>query len=124
MTVTVYGFKGCDTVKKARAWLDDRDVAHEFFDYRQRPLDPAAVDRWFASAGWEAVLNRNSTTFRSLPEEAKAGIDEKRAREMILAETNLIKRPVLEIGGRVTVGFRPAAWDALLPAMRGSTGAP
>ena len=121
MPVTMYGFKGCDTVKKARAWLDGRGVGYEFFDYRLRPLDAALVDRWFGSAGWERVLNRNSTTFRELPEAAKAGLDEARAkaRELVLANTNLIKRPVLDVGGKVATGFRPAAWEALLPAMRG-----
>jgi len=117
MPVTMYGFKGCDTVKKARAWLDARGVAYDFFDYRLEPLDPALVDRWFRSAGWERVLNRNSTTFRELPEAAKAGLDEASARAMILAETNLIKRPVLNVDGKVTTGFRPAEYEGLLPAM-------
>ena len=118
MPVTMYGFKGCDTVKKARAWLDDRGIGYEFFDYRLRPLDPAAVDRWLASAGFEAVLNRSSTTFREMPDAEKQGIDEAKARQLILANTNLVKRPVLEVGDRVTTGFRPAAWEALLPEMR------
>lgn len=119
MPVTMYGFKGCDTVKKARAWLDGQAVDYEFFDYRLRPLDPGLVDRWFASAGFDAVLNRNSTTFREMPDAARQGIDAAKARGLILANTNLIKRPVLEVGAKVTTGFRPSAWEALLPAMRG-----
>jgi arsenate reductase len=118
MPVTIYGFKGCDTVRKARAWLDAHGVAHDFFDYRLKSLDPAVVDHWFQSAGWETVLNRNSTTFRELPEPAKTGIDEQKARAMMLAETNLIKRPVLDAGGKITTGFRPAVWEQLLPTIR------
>jgi arsenate reductase (glutaredoxin) len=111
MPVTMYGFKGCDTVKKARAWLDARAVPYEFFDYRIKALDPKAVDHWFARAGWEAVLNKNSTTFKELPDSQKAAIDATRARAMILAETNLIKRPVLDVDGRLLFGFRPDAYE-------------
>jgi arsenate reductase len=106
MTTTLYGFKSCDTVKKARKWLDDKGVAHRFFDYRVEKLDPKTVDDWFARAGWEQVFNRNSTTFKELPETEKAGIDAKKARKMILAETNLIKRPVLDTGGTLVFGFK------------------
>ena len=118
MPVTIYGFRGCDTVRKARAWLDDRGVEHAFYDYRLRPLDPEAVDRWFARAGFEAVLNKNSATFREMPDAEKQDIDAAKARELVLANTNLIKRPVLEVGDKVATGFRPAAWEAMLPAMR------
>lgn len=111
MPATLYGFKSCDTVKKARAWLDARGVRYDFYDYRVKPLDPAALDRWFARVGWEAVLNRNSTTFKDLPEADKAGIDERRARTMILAETNLIKRPVLEVGEALLFGFREKQYE-------------
>ena len=114
MPVTLYGFKGCDTVRKARAWLDGHGVGHEFFDYRLRPLDPGLVDRWFASAGFDAVLNKNSTSFREMPDAAKQGIDAAKARQLILANTNLIKRPVLDIDGKIVTGFRPAAWEAML----------
>jgi len=114
LPITLYGFKSCDTVQKARKWLDARGVDYRFFDYRVEQLDPAAVDRWFARAGWEKVLNRNSTTFRELPEAQKAGIDEARAREMILAETNLIKRPVLDTGDAVLVGFKADAYEQAL----------
>ena len=118
MPVTLYGFRSCDTVKKARAWLDTQGVAYDFYDYRVKPLDPAALDRWFARAGWEAVLNRNSTSFKELPEADKAGIDESRARAMILAETNLIKRPVLEAGEALLFGFREKQYEAAIGAGR------
>ena len=109
---TLYGFKSCDTVKKARKWLDDKGVAHRFFDYRVEKLDPTVVDDWFARAGWEQVFNRNSTTFKELPEAEKAGIDAKKARQMILSETNLIKRPVLDTGKELVFGFRADAFAA------------
>lgn len=114
MAVMLYGFKGCDTVKKARAWLENRGVEHEFFDYRVRPLDAATVDGWIGRAGWEAVFNRNSTSFKELPESEKAGIRASTARDMILAQTNFIKRPVLDTGDRLLFGFRADAYAEAL----------
>jgi Spx/MgsR family transcriptional regulator len=93
-------------VRNAMKWLDAHGVAYEFIDYRKEALEPKVVDGWFDRAGWESVFNRNSTTFKELPDEAKAGIDRKRAREMILAETNLIKRPVLDTGDALLLGFK------------------
>jgi arsenate reductase (glutaredoxin) len=116
MPATLYGFSSCDTVKKARAWLDARGAPYEFHDYRVKPLDPGVLDHWFQRAGWEAVLNRNSTTFRELPDTDKAGIDARRARAMILAETNLIKRPVFEFGDALLFGFREKQYEAALTA--------
>lgn len=112
MPATLYGFKSCDTVKKARKWLDDHNVEHRYFDYRAEKLDPKVVDDWFKRAGWEAVFNRNSTTFKELPETEKTAIDAKKARAMILAETNLIKRPVLDTGKDLLFGFRADAYGA------------
>lgn len=114
MAVMLYGFKGCDTVKKARAWLENRGVEHEFFDYRVRPLDAATVDGWIGRAGWEAVFNRNSTSFKELPESEKARIGASTARDMILAQTNFIKRPVLDTGDRLLFGFRADAYAEAL----------
>lgn len=112
MAATLYGFKSCDTVKKARHWLEAHEVGHDFFDYRVEKLDPQVVDDWFRRAGWEAVFNRNSTTFKELPEAEKVAIDAARARAMILAETNLIKRPVLDTGDRLLFGFKADAYAA------------
>lgn len=114
MPTTLYGFKSCDTVKKARTWLEKHGVAHEFFDYRAKPLKAKTVDGWFERAGWETVLNRNSTTFKELPDAEKAGIDEAKAKKMILAETNLIKRPVLDSGDRLLFGFKAEAYEEAL----------
>jgi arsenate reductase (glutaredoxin) len=112
MPATLYGFKSCDTVKKARAWLDSRGVDYDFFDYRANKLDPRVVDGWFRRAGWEAVFNRNSTTFKELPDAEKNGIDARKAKAMILAETNLIKRPVLDTGEQLLFGFRQKDYEA------------
>ncbi len=111
MPATLYGFKSCDTVQKARKWLDARGVDYRFFDYRVEKLDPETVDGWLARAGWETVLNRNSTTFKEMPDSAKAGIDAVKAKAMILAETNLIKRPLLEFDGQLTFGFKPDLYE-------------
>ena len=112
--IRVYGFRSCDMVRNARKWLDANKVPHEFFDYRRDLLDPAIVDDWFARAGWETVFNRSSTAFRELPESEKAEIDEKRAKQLILAETNLIKRPVLDTGDQLLFGFKPDVWAKCL----------
>jgi arsenate reductase (glutaredoxin) len=114
MAATLYGFAACDTVKKARKWLDANGVAHEFFDYRKERLDPEIVESWFGRAGWEAVFNRNSTAFKELPDSQTAGIDAAKAKAMILAETNLIKRPVLDTGSALLFGFRPDAYRQAL----------
>ena len=110
MTVTLYGFKGCDMVRNAMKWLNANGVAYDFFDYRRDALDPQTVDAWFARVGWEMVFNRNSTTFKELPDSQKVGIDAKRAKLMILAQTNLIKRPLLDTGRGVLSGFKPDVW--------------
>lgn len=109
-TNRLYGFKSCDMVRNAMKWLDANGVAYEFFDYRRERLDPKTVDDWFARAGWEKVFNRNSTTFKELPESEKIGIDAKRAQQMILAETNLIKRPVFDTSDALLLGFKADVW--------------
>jgi arsenate reductase len=110
MTAILYGFKGCDTVRNAMQWLDANGIDFEFFDYRRIVLDHNVVDEWFARAGWEKIFNRRSTTFRQLPEDEKIGIDANRAKQMILAETNFIKRPILDTGYALLVGFKASEW--------------
>lgn len=114
MTIKLYGFKSCDMVRNAMKWLDANGVAYEFFDYRRDALDAKVVDDWFARAGWEKVFNRNSTTFKELPDSQKVDIDAKRARQLIVAETNLIKRPVLDTGDALLLGFKADAWAKAL----------
>ena len=112
--VNLYGFKSCDMVRNATKWLEANDVAFEFFDYRRDQLDPAIVDDWFARAGWENVFNRNSTAFKELPERDKTGIDAKRAKQLIFTNTNLIKRPVLDTGDALLLGFKAETWASAL----------
>lgn len=110
----LYGFKSCDMVRNAMKWLDAHGLAHTFFDYRREALDAATIDDWFARAGWEVVFNRNSTAFRELPEREQSALTPARARELILANTNFIKRPLLDTGTRILTGFNAKAWAAAL----------
>jgi len=111
-TVTIYGIKNCDTMKKARAWLDGRGVAHAFHDYKSAGVGRALLEGWVASAGWETLLNRAGTTFRALPDEKKAGLNATKAVALMLAQPSMIKRPVLVAGSRLLVGFKPEQYAA------------
>ena len=106
MTV-IYGIKNCDTMKKARAWLDAHGVGYTFHDYKAEGIDRGRLEEWAGTVGWETLLNRAGTTFRKLPEVDKTDIDEKKAVELMLANPSVIKRPVLDKGGELVVGFKP-----------------
>lgn len=112
MAATLYGIKNCDTMKKARAWLDEHGVAYTFHDYKDGGIDPERLQKWMGKAGWETLLNRAGTTFRKLPDAQKTGLNERKAMAMMLAQPSLIKRPVLEIGSTLLVGFKPDAYQA------------
>jgi Spx/MgsR family transcriptional regulator len=114
MTVTIYGITTCDTVRKARAWLDSKRVAYRFHDFRKDGLDAKTLGRWLDALGWEAVLNKAGTSFRALPEADKAGLDRAKAAALILANPTLVKRPVLETGAEVLVGFKPEIYARAL----------
>jgi arsenate reductase len=101
-------------MKKARAWLDQRGVAYAFHDYRSDGVDRAALARWAGQVGWETLLNRAGTTFRALPEAAKANLNEKRAIALMAAQPSMIKRPVLDVGGKLIVGFKPETYAKAL----------
>ncbi|MFT4079222.1 ArsC family reductase [Rhodomicrobium sp.] len=116
MTITVYGIKNCSTVKKARGWLEERGVAHAFHDYKTAGADEALVRRFVKEHGWETLLNRAGTTFRKLPESEKENIDEEKAVALMLANPSIIKRPVLDLGDRTLVGFKPEVYDAAFAA--------
>jgi arsenate reductase (glutaredoxin) len=116
--VTIYGIKNCDTMKKARAWLDARGVAYVFHDYKAKGIDRAGLERWAREAGWETLLNRVGTTFRKLPEKDKEGLTEKKAMALMAAQPSMIKRPVLDIGGRLLVGFVPEQYEKAFGARR------
>ncbi|NGM20434.1 arsenate reductase [Roseomonas stagni] len=105
--VTIHGIRNCDTMKKARAWLEGAGIVHRFRDYKAEPPRREELEAWAAKAGWEALLNRAGTTFRKLPEAEREGIDRDRALALMLAQPSVIKRPVLEAGGRLLVGFKP-----------------
>lgn len=112
-TVTIYGIPNCDTMKKARAWLDARGIDAVFHDYKKAGIDRARLERWCKEVGWETVLNRAGTTFRKLSDADKQGLDPKKAVALMLDQPSLIKRPVLEIGGKkLLVGFKPEIYEA------------
>lgn len=108
--VTLYGIKQCDTMKKARAWLDAHGVAYAFHDYKTAGLDRARLSSWIELVGWETLLNRAGTTFRKLPDGDKTGLDAGKAAALMLAQPSLIKRPVLETAVTILVGFKPDAY--------------
>jgi arsenate reductase (glutaredoxin) len=114
MAITVYGIKACDTMKKARTWLESHAIAYDFHDYKAVGVERARLEQWVGLVGWEVLLNRSGTTFRKLPEADKASLDTAKAIELMLAQPSMIKRPVLDLGGRLLVGFKPEAYAAAL----------
>ena len=109
--VTIYGIKNCDTMKKARAWLDSHGVAYTFHDYKASGVEPERLEAWAGEVGWETLLNRAGTTFRKLPDAAKAELTQARAIALMVDQPSMIKRPVLETGGTLFVGFRPETYE-------------
>ncbi|QDX25307.1 arsenate reductase [Sphingomonas suaedae] len=113
--IDLYGIPNCDTVKKARAWLDANGLAYSFHDYKKEGADPARLAKWADAVGWERLLNRAGMTFRKLDDADKADIDQAKALALMAAHPSLIKRPVVEVRGAVLVGFKPDDWaEALL----------
>lgn len=110
----LYGIRNCDTVKKARAWLDGRGVRYDFHDYKLAGIDEERLSAWAAELGWEKLLNRAGTTFRKLPEADKADLDEDKAIALMLAQPSMIRRPLLDLGNRRLAGFDEAAWAAVV----------
>ena len=115
MPITIYGIKNCDTMKKARAWLDKHDVAYDFHDYKTVGIERDRLERWEKRVGWETLLNRAGTTFRKLPDKDKAGLDAGKAIRLMLDQPSMIKRPVLDLGGgKLLVGFKPEDYQKTL----------
>jgi arsenate reductase (glutaredoxin) len=108
--ITMYGITNCDTIKKARAWLDAKGMAYTFHDYKRSGVDRRLLEEWCGSHGWEAICNRAGTTFRKLPEATTRALDARKAVALMLDHPSMIKRPILDIGGRVSVGFSPEAY--------------
>jgi arsenate reductase len=113
MTTTIYGIKNCDTMKKSRNWLASHKIAYDFHDYKAAGIDRATLQGWVKKVGWQALINRAGTTFRKLADADKADITEKKAIALMLAQPSMIKRPVLDTGGRLTVGFDPEEYERL-----------
>ena len=110
---TIYGIKNCDTMKRARAWLEGRKVQYVFHDYKVSGIDKPTLEGWAKKVGWEVLLNRAGTTFKKLPDADKEGLTEKKAIALMLAQPSMIKRPVLEAKGKLTVGFKPEEYKKL-----------
>ena len=114
MTITMYAIPNCDTVKKARAWLDDHQIAYVFHDYKKSGVPADRLATWVADAGWETVLNRAGLTFKKLADADKAGIDAARAITLMTAQPSMVKRPIVEYAGGRLIGFKPDDWKAAL----------
>jgi len=111
--ITIYGIKNCDTMKKARVWLDEHGVDYTFHDYKAEGIDKATLERWAKDVSWEILLNRAGTTFRKLSDAQREGVTEKKAIALMLEQPSMIKRPVLDVGGKLIVGFKPEVYAKL-----------
>ena len=112
--IEFYGIPNCDTVKKARTWLEGKGLAYTFHDYKKEGADKAKLAGWAKEVGWETLLNRAGTTFKKLPDADKADLTEARAIALMLAQPSMIKRPVIEHAEGLLVGFKPDQWEAVL----------
>ncbi len=115
MSITMYGIKNCDTIKKARTWLEGHGVTYDFHDYKASGIDRKSLEVWVKEFGWETVLNRAGTTFKKLPDAEKDGLDAEKAIALMLAQPSMIKRPMLDLGSRRIVGFKPEAYEVAFP---------
>lgn len=119
MPITIYGIKNCDTMRRARAWLDEHRVDYAFHDYKIAGIERERLERWCGKLGWESLLNRAGTTFRKLSDKDKNGLDASTAVTLMLAQPSMIKRPVLDLGdGKLLVGFAPQRYREALAARR------
>lgn len=107
LTITIYGIKNCDTMKKARGWLDSHGITYHFHDYKTAGITKEKLKQWSDKLGWETLLNRAGTTFKKLSDTDKEGLNENKALALMLAQPSMIKRPVLDLGGKLLVGFKP-----------------
>jgi Spx/MgsR family transcriptional regulator len=125
MPLTIYGIKNCDTMKKARAWLEAHGIDYVFHDYKTAGIEHARLSGWADQVGWQVLLNRAGTTFRALPEKDKQDLTEAKAVSLMLAQPSMIKRPVLELpAGQLLVGFKPEGYAQALEGHRKARAAP
>jgi arsenate reductase len=116
--IKIYGIKNCDTMKKARAWLEQRGIVYAFHDYKSERIERGLLEGWARDVGWEALLNRAGMTFRKLPEKDKEGLTERKAIALMLAQPSMIKRPVLDVGGDLLIGFKPEIYEKAVSVRR------
>ncbi len=114
MATTLYGIPNCDTVKKARTWLDAHGIAYAFHDYKKAGITAAKLKTWCKAFGWESVLNRAGTTYKKLPDDAKSDLDQAKAIALMIEQPSMIKRPIVEHGGGLLIGFKQPEWEAAL----------
>jgi arsenate reductase (glutaredoxin) len=111
LTITIYGIRNCDKIKKARSWLEAHEIDYGFHDYKMAGIERDRLENWCNELGWEVLLNRSGTTFRKLPDSDKQALDTHKATSLMLAYPSLIKRPVLDLHGRLLVGFNPESYE-------------
>jgi arsenate reductase (glutaredoxin) len=116
--ITIYGIKNCDTMKKARAWLDSQGAPYSFHDYKSEGVAKDKLKSWCDELGWETLLNRAGTTFRKLPDSERENLDQRKAIALMLAQPSMITRPVLDLGGKLLVGFKPEIYASEVTAQR------
>ena len=114
MTITMYGIKNCDTIKKARSWLEEHRIGYDFHDYKREGIDRERLSAWADELGWEKLLNRAGTTFHKLPEAERQTVDRDKAIALMIDQPSMIKRPVLDLGTRRLIGFKAAEYEAVL----------
>lgn len=112
--ITIYGIKNCNTMKKAFTYLDEHEVTYQFHDYKKQGIDQAHLQAWCTEHGWEKVLNKAGTTFKKLPDEQKQQLTEEKAIALMIAQPSMIKRPVLDLGDKTVLGFKPEEYDQVL----------
>jgi arsenate reductase (glutaredoxin) len=114
LALKIYGIKNCDTMKKARSWLDARSIAYTFHDYKVEGIDRATLETWSKVVGWDRVLNCAGTTFRKLPDAERGDLNEAKAIRLMISQPSMSKRPVLELRRTVLVGFSPESYEKAL----------
>lgn len=112
-TITVFGIKNCNTMKKAFSYLDEHQLAYQFHDYKKQGIDKSHLQAWCNEHGWEKVINRAGLTFKKLPDDQKLDLTEAKAIALMIAQPSMIKRPVIELGNKTLLGFKAEEYDQI-----------